>query len=154
MSSMSSAAFFAMVAKMPLPQRKAVMAQMPAKRPPSHRWGQMNAGEADYASHLELRRIAGEVVWYAFESVTLILEDPKDASVRIAYTPDFIVITSGGDKEAHEIKGNRKANGRVKAFMRDDARVKLAWARQKFPWVAFRAMHKVDGVWVEEGGQP
>jgi hypothetical protein len=150
---MSSADFFAMVAKMPLRERKAVMAQMPASRPPSHRWGQMNAGEAEYASHLELRKIAGEIVWYAFESVTLILEDPKDTTVRIAFTPDFIVISSTGAKEAHEIKGNRKANGRVKAFMRDDARVKLAWARQRFPWIAFRVMHKVDGLWVQEGGR-
>jgi hypothetical protein len=77
----------------------------------------MNRLEALYAAELEKRRTLGEVSWYSFEAITLKLAD------RCRYTPDFAVMLANGDLEMHECKG----------FMRDDARVKLRTAAEKFP---------------------
>ena len=61
--------------------------------------GQMNKSEAAYATALEAARIAQEIVWYAFEGVTLKLAD------GCRYTPDFAVLRADGVMEMHEVKG-------------------------------------------------
>ena len=48
--------------------------------------GQMNKTEAAYAQELEARKNAQELLWYAFEGVTLKLAD------GCRYTPDFSVL--------------------------------------------------------------
>lgn len=45
--------------------------------------GQMNKTESAYCQHLELRKRAGEIVWYRFEGIKLRLAD------NTFYTPDF-----------------------------------------------------------------
>ncbi|HHU8883863.1 TPA: DUF1064 domain-containing protein, partial [Escherichia coli] len=37
--------------------------------------GQMNKTESAYCQHLELRKRAGEIVWYRFEGIKLRLAD-------------------------------------------------------------------------------
>lgn len=80
--------------------------------------GTMNKTEAAYAEELRLRELAGEVVWFKYEGVTLRL------GPDCRYTPDFLVMLLGGELECHETKG----------FHREDAMVKLRVAAEAFPF--------------------
>lgn len=80
--------------------------------------GQMNKTESAYCQLLELRKRAGEIVWYRFEGVKLRLAD------NTFYTPDFAVMLSTGEMEMHEVKG----------FWTDDARVKIKVAAEQYPF--------------------
>ncbi|MGJ8518040.1 DUF1064 domain-containing protein [Carnimonas bestiolae] len=80
--------------------------------------GTMNKTEAAYAVELEARKQAGEIAWYAFEGVKLKL------AKLTTYSPDFAVMRSDGLLEMHEVKG----------FYRDDAKVKVKVAAEKFPF--------------------
>lgn len=80
--------------------------------------GTMNKLEKEYADHLETRRIAGEIEWFAFEAVKFKL------APATFYTPDFLVMLATGELEAHESKGHWE----------DDARVKIKVAAEKFPF--------------------
>lgn len=93
--------------------------------------GKMNKTEEAYNAHLELRRIAGEVLWYHFEPLKLHL------APNTSYTPDFLVQLASGHLEIHETKG----------FWTDDARVKIKVAASMFPVFKFVAikMVKVKG---------
>jgi hypothetical protein len=97
--------------------------------------GRMNQTEKAYAAHLELRKAAGEVVWYAFEALKLRLAD------KTFYDTDFTVMLAGGELEVHEVKG----------FWTDDARVKIKVAAEKYPF-RFIAIKKGkhSAAWVEE----
>lgn len=90
--------------------------------------GRMNDAEFAYSRVLELRKIAGEILWYSFEGMTLRLAD------RATYTPDFMVMLASGELEAHEVKG----------FWTDDAKVKVKVAAEKFPF-RFIAVRMVKG---------
>lgn len=92
----------------------------------------MNKTEAAYASHLALRKAAGEVAWFSYEGLKLRL------APNTSYSPDFAVMLSDGTLEAHEVKGG---------FWEDDARVKIKVAAELFPFrfVAARAKPKRDG---------
>lgn len=99
--------------------------------------GTMNKTEAAYAASLELRRIAGEILWYEFEAIKFRL------AANTFYTPDFIIMLADGTLEAHEVKGHWE----------DDARVKIKVAADKFPlrFVALKVVPKKDGGgWKEE----
>lgn len=80
--------------------------------------GQMNKTESAYSQHLEMRKHAGEVVWYRFEGIKLRLAD------NTFYTPDFAVMLTTGEMELHEVKG----------FWTDDARVKTKVAADQYPF--------------------
>ena len=89
--------------------------------------GEMNKSEANYAKHLELRKQAGEILWYCFEGLKFRLAD------NTFYTPDFAVLKSDGLLEMHEFKGR----------WMDDARVKIKVAAELYP-VVFIGVQK-DG---------
>ena len=80
--------------------------------------GKMNNAEFAYSKTLELRKMAGKILWYSFEGITLRLAD------RTTYTPDFVVMLANGELEMHEVKG----------FWTDDAKVKIKVAAEKFPF--------------------
>ena len=88
--------------------------------------GRMNKTEAVYASHLALWKAAGHVLFYEFEPIKLRLAD------KTFYTPDFLVVTSDRMIELHEVKG----------FWRDDARVKIKVAAERFPMFQFVAVQR------------
>lgn len=93
--------------------------------------GAMNKTEAAYAATLELRRAAGEVLWFKFEGLKFRLAD------NTFYTPDFAVMVASGAMEAHEVKG----------FMMEDANAKVKIAADMYPFAFFivRAKAKRDG---------
>lgn len=80
--------------------------------------GRMNNAEFAYSKILELRKAAGEILWYSFEGMTLRLAD------RTTYTPDLVVMLKDRAIEMHEIKG----------FWTDDAKVKIKVAANNFPF--------------------
>ena len=91
----------------------------------------MNTTERAYADRLELLRRAGEIRCWRFEPVKFRL------AKGTYYTPDFEVITDGGELEYHEVKG----------FWRDDARVKIKVAARLFDDRRFVAVQWVKRVW-------
>lgn len=93
--------------------------------------GAMNKTEAAYAATLELRRHAGEVLWFKFEGLKFRLAD------NTFYTPDFTVMLAGGAMEAHEVKG----------YWQDDARAKIKIAADLYPFrfVAVKVRPKSQG---------
>lgn len=95
------------------------------------RTGEKNKTEAAYGEHLELRKQAGDVLWFRFEGVKLRLAD------NTFYTPDYFVMRSDGHMEVHEVKG----------FWRDDARVKIKIAAEMYPFrfIAVKAKPKREG---------
>jgi hypothetical protein len=110
---------------------------VPPAKGPRRVAGQMNRTEAAYSELLEARRLAGEIRAWWFEAVTLKLAHD------CRYTPDFLVQLADGALECHECKG----------FWRDDARVKIKVAADKFPFrfVAVKKLRKKDGGgWQEE----
>ncbi len=95
--------------------------------------GHMNKTEAAYAAELEIRKRAGEIIWYLFEGIKLRLAD------LTFYTPDFFLMRADGTLECKEIKG----------FWEDDARVKIKVAAAMFPF-RFTGVKKTKQGWIEE----
>jgi len=95
--------------------------------------GEMNGLEARMAEELRLKQLAGEVEWFAFESLTLRLAD------RTRYTPDFLVMLPCGQLELWEVKGHWE----------DDARVKIKVAAELYPFIfrAFRRSSSTGNGW-------
>lgn len=91
--------------------------------------GQMNDTERRYADLLELRKRAGEIVWYKFEGLKLRLAD------NTFYSPDFFVMTSEYELQVHEVKG-------AAAIFEDDAKVKIKVAAEMYPFPFFVAIAK------------
>jgi hypothetical protein len=93
--------------------------------------GTMNKTEQAYAAYLDVRMLAGEVLWYRFEGLKLRLADST------FYTPDFAVMIANGQLEVHEVKG----------FWMDDARIKIKVAAEQYPFrfLAVKARAKKDG---------
>ncbi len=119
----------------------------------SHALGRLKTGarnktEAAYEQHLELRKQAGEILWYDFERFTFRLADDT------RYTPDFAVLLASGIIECHEVKGTtsiKRASGeKVKApYFIEDAKVKVKVAADRFPFV-FKIVYRVNGNWIED----
>jgi hypothetical protein len=80
--------------------------------------GKANKTEAAYGDFLELRRRAGEVLWFKFEGMKFKLAD------NTFYTPDYPVLLADGTMEMHEVKG----------FMLEDANVKIKVAADLYPF--------------------
>jgi hypothetical protein len=93
----------------------------------------MNKTEAAYAQHLEMRKRAGEVLWYRFEPLKLRLADGS------YFKPDFGVLTRDCLFELHETKG----------FWREAARVRIKIAAALFPF-KFIAIKRTQGGWERE----
>lgn len=93
--------------------------------------GALNKTEAEYARELELRKAAGDVLWYRFEGIKLRLAD------NTFLTIDFAVLTMSGVLEMHEVKGRWE----------DDARAKTKIAADQYPFrfIAVTKQAKKDG---------
>lgn len=83
----------------------------------------MNVLESAYADRLLARKLAGDVVDFKFESLTLWLYE-KDRT-RSTYRPDFLVMLADCTLEIHEVKGEHEW---------EDAIQKLRWAAMQFPF--------------------
>lgn len=91
----------------------------------------MNRWERRYADEvLAVRKIAGEVAWWSWESIKVRL------AKRTWYTPDFAVKLVTGELEFHEVKGH----------WRDDAKVKVKVVASMYP-MRLLVVRWVDGRW-------
>ncbi len=104
-----------------------------------HKPGEMNHLETAYAHKLEAEKLAGRILWYAFESIKFKL------APATFYNPDFLVMIENGELEIHETKGTRKG----KPFAEDDAMVKLKVVAEKFPLFRFKMIWRVGSEWNE-----
>lgn len=95
--------------------------------------GNMNKTEIHYRDMLELKKYAGEVIWWAFEPLNLRI------GANCFYSVDFLVMLKTGELECHEIKGGH---------ITDDALVKFKAAAAMFPF-KFRMIALVKGEWIE-----
>lgn len=106
--------------------------------------GAMNKTEQRYADRLAMQVMLGEVVWWKFGKVTFKIGDD------CRFTPDFAVMLPDCTVEFIDTKGTKKgANGKMKAWSEEDARVKIAAAAEQFPFVFKRAFF-ANGEWVHE----
>lgn len=87
--------------------------------------------ESEYFFMLQQRERAGEVLWFRYEGVTLVLAD------GVRYTPDYFVLLANRELECHEVKGG---------YIRPDSMVKLKLARSLFPF-RFRLCQKLRTGW-------
>lgn len=104
----------------------------------THTPGAMNKLEQAYAEHLNLRKLAGEVLGWWFEAVNLRLA--KNTHLRI----DFMVQLADGSIEFHEVKGHWE----------DDSRAKVKIAASQYPLFRIVAVQRRKGEWIFEEFQP
>lgn len=108
--------------------------------------GERNKSEAEYESQvLEPAKRAGDIIDFWFQDFTFKL------AADCRYTPDFVVLANDGVMEVHEIKGTQKikkagtdpkAKLGSKAFVEDDAKVKIKVFANKFPFRCFAVFKK------------
>lgn len=91
----------------------------------------MNRLERRYASYLDGLKLGGVIRDYHFESVRFRLAN------KTWLLPDFFVAMPDGSIEVHECKG----------YWRDDARVKLKVAAEKYPYLRWVAVKMFAGRW-------
>ena len=99
-----------------------------------------NKTEAAYATLLEHRKVAGEIIDFEYEAQTLNLARAVPGKrKKLTYTPDFLVVFP--DRfEFHEVKGH----------MRPQALVRLKAAAEKFHWYQFVIVRDGGSQWEYE----
>lgn len=90
----------------------------------------MNKIERDYHEHLHSRLRSGEILWHAFEAITLKLGHD------LRYTIDEFVMVADGALQAHEVKGD---------YEREDSKIKRRAAAALFPWPLYLVTRNGDG---------
>jgi hypothetical protein len=95
--------------------------------------GKANKTESAYGDFLELRRRAGDVLWFKFEGMKFKLAD------NTFYTPDYPVLLSDGTMEMHEVKPLN--------FATDDSKVKIKVAAEMFPF-RFLIVNRTKQSWL------
>jgi hypothetical protein len=98
----------------------------------------MNKWEGLFAAELEARRRAGEVSWWAFETLRFRLADGA------WYKPDFAVMVVWGWRETPALELYE-----VKGHWREAARVRIKVAADRHPF-RFVAVTRKDGEWQYE----
>lgn len=93
----------------------------------------MNGTEKRMALILDMRKRAGEIVEWWYESVTF-----RVGIERSHYRPDFVCNLPDGSLEIVEVKGG---------FVRDDARGKFQAAARQYPFARWRMLAWVKGEW-------
>lgn len=106
---------------------------------PRRKLGEMNGLETAFSEVLEGRLRSGDVLRWDYEPVALRIAWPHDGVRGSSYTPDFMVVLHDGEVVFYETKG----------YMRDDARVKLKVAAERYPF-RFCLVTRKNGKWKEE----
>ena len=110
------------------------------RKPP----GKMNSTEQAYSAHLEARKMAGEILGWWFEGITLKL------GPDCRFNPDFLIQLADGTLELHDTKARMKKTAKdgsayFKPLIEDDARAKLSVTAGMFPFSVFTAYKNPDG---------
>jgi hypothetical protein len=108
--------------------------------------GTMNKTETAYASHLDLRKLDGGILWYKFEGIKLRLAD------NTFYTVDFPLMRRDGAMEMHEIKGfmqddqSRRVNVSLSILHRPKSQNRMGHGSGTEPPSGVFGMRKLSGV--------
>jgi len=97
-----------------------------------------NKWEQRYHQELELLRDVGEILWYAYEPMSLKI------ATGARYTPDFIVMLADRTLELHEVKG----------MWREAAKVRIKVAARTYQIFRFVAVTGGPGKWKREEIKP
>lgn len=89
--------------------------------------GTMNKTETRFAEYLAMRSLAGEVLWWKFEGIRLVL------APKTSITIDFAVMVKSGELHMIDVKGSL-------AILSDDAHAKTKIAAATFPFAFFYAV--------------
>ena len=98
----------------------------------------MNKLEAKYAQYLQIQLGAGEILWWAYEPITLKLADDTRLTV------DFAVQLPTGEIVLRDTKASTKKG---KLLIEDDAAVKLRVAATYFPF-RIEIATQIDREWI------
>ena len=99
--------------------------------------GTMNKSETAFSQYLEMLKHTGDVLWYKFEGIKLMI------APNTSITVDFAVLPASGVLEMIDVKGS-------KAIFTDDARAKMKVAAAMYPFVfkvAYPVAQKDGGGW-------
>lgn len=108
----------------------------PAKAKVFDPWAGMNLTEQRYVlERLEPGRALGEIQKWEFEPFTFHLVTKAD---KMDYNPDFMVITSDGRIEFHEIKGKQ---------IWEDSLIKFKMAMELYPYFYWYMWQWADNKW-------
>lgn len=91
--------------------------------------------EAAYATYLHGLKLAGDIMLYRYEPVTLRLAND------VRYTPDFWIAFKNGSEEYHEVKGY------AKGLLASKGMVKVKVAASQWPTWKFVLVTRYRGVW-------
>lgn len=94
--------------------------------------GQMNGTESKYAELLQVRKLAGEVILWHFESIKFKVAE------QCLYIPDFAVWLADGTMEIVDTKGG---------IISDDALVKIKAAAERYPQFTWVIEQYVKKTW-------
>lgn len=111
--------------------------------------GKKNKVETAYEGHLKLLQLAGEISGFRFEGIKLRIAD------NTFYTPDFLVFAKDGFVELHDTKGttkkpNSKGSKVEKAWVEEDAKLKIKVIAELYPFRTFIVWKSGDGQWMKE----
>jgi hypothetical protein len=110
----------------------------------------MNGVERAYSGYLQALRAIGEVLWFDFQPVTILL------GPDCRFTPDFLVLYADGRLELHDTKGTRKVKTGKKAgektyYAEEDATIKARVTAAAFPIPIYFLFSIGDGGWGKKG---
>jgi len=108
------------------------------EKKPSRTGKYKSKAEAQYAWELEAMLKDGDISWWAYEPITLVVVDA--GGKRCRYTPDFLLVREtehGSELEFVEVKG----------FCREAARIRFLAARERYPFWTFTMVRKAKHGW-------
>jgi len=97
--------------------------------------GTMNKTEAMWAAKLESAKQSGEILWFKFHPMRIRLAD------NTFYEVDFLVMTSTGQLEIHEVKGG---------YTSDKGQLKIKLCAETMPIFRMLKVSKVKSDWKVE----
>lgn len=108
---------------------------------PGLRKGQPRPGwEQQFADQLEAERLAGHILWWAYEPIAIVLTHGGGGVKGMRYEPDFVVVDQWHMTLVYEVK-RPKGRGRQLGIN------KLKMAADKMPHWQFYLVDKVAGEW-------
>jgi len=103
------------------------------KQQPKSRY--KSKAEALFAERLQCRKDSGEIQWWDYEPMTLVIVEADGKRCR--YTPDFATYDSESGLCFYEVKG----------FLREAARLRFLAAKERYPFVKWYMVRYTQGKW-------
>ena len=96
--------------------------------------GYKSKWESLYALELAGRRQAGDIEWWAYEPISLVIV--AAGGKRCHYTPDFLIVQQGWFTFTE-----------VKGYLRESARIRFLAAKERYPFWRFEMIRRTRSGW-------